>query len=182
MTDAPEAEFPRPVAVDALAAGAVQSGDASAAEREALARRFAIPAVRALRFRAEARPWGPGGWRVDGKVEAELTQTCVVTLEPVETALEEPFTRYFAPSNRLDQAAELLDPETDEDPEPLGGAIDFGEIAAEAAALAMDPYPRRPDAGFQGAVQGPPGVRAMTDEDARPFARLAALRKDAGEA
>lgn len=182
MTDAPEAEFPRPVAIDALVAGETRTGEASEAERAALARRYAIPAVRGLRFRAQAQPWGPGGWRIDGVVAAELTQTCVLTLDPVDTALEERFTRYFAPAKRMDQTVGLLDPETDEDPEPLGAAIDFGEIAAEAAALAMDPYPRRPDAGFQGVVQGPPGVAPMTDEDARPFARLAALRKEAGEA
>lgn len=171
-------EFSRPAAVDALGEGRDFSAEADAAEREALAARYQVPAVRALRYRAEVRPWGPGGWRVGGEVEAELTQICVVTLEPVDTVLREPFERFFAPARRLDEAAELLDAELDEALEPLPETIDLGEIAAEAAALAIDPYPRKPDAAFAGAAKGPPGVAAMTDEDARPFARLAALKGD----
>jgi uncharacterized metal-binding protein YceD (DUF177 family) len=180
-TRAPRPEFSRPAPVGTLAAGAPVAGEADAAELAALARRFQIPAVRSLRFSAEARPWGPGGWRIAGRVSAELTQTCVVTLEPVETRFDEGFERFFAPAERLDAAEELVDPEAEEAPEPLGETIDFGEIAAEAAALAIDPYPRRPDAAFDGVIKGPPGVAPMTDEDARPFARLAAL-KDRDEA
>jgi uncharacterized metal-binding protein YceD (DUF177 family) len=175
-TRAPRPEFSRPAPVGTLGAGAEIVGEADAAERAALARRYDVPAVRSLRFTAAARPWGPGGWRIVGRVSAELTQTCVVTLEPVDTRFEESFERFLAPAERLEAAEELLDPEADEAPEPLGESIDFGEIAAEAAALAIDPYPRRPDAAFDGAIKGPPGVAPMTDEDARPFARLAALK------
>lgn len=174
-------EFSRPVTAAALADAALTdrtfSGAAEPAERAALAARYGVPAVLALSFRAHARPWGPGGLRVSGAVEATLRQTCVVTLEPVDTAVAEPFERFLAPPAKLAEAARLLDPELDEAPEPLGAAVDLGEIAAETAALAIDPYPRRPGAAFVGAVLGPPGTAAMTDEDARPFARLAALRR-----
>lgn len=175
---APQPEFSRPVTVDALGDGGAFAAEAAPPERAALAARYQVPGVRALRYRAEVRPWGPGGWRVSGEVEAELTQICVVTLEPIDTKLREPFERFLAPARRLDEAAELLDAEMDEALEPLTEAIDLGEIAAEAAALAIDPYPRKPDAAFEGAVKGPPGVAPMTDEDARPFARLAALKDE----
>lgn len=177
----PKPEFSRPVAVDALrdGGGCATSGEADAAECAALAVRFATPAVRSLAFDAEARPWGPGGWRVTGRVRAGLTQTCVVTLEPVDTDLDEPFERFFAPARRLEEARALLPEDAEEEPEALGPAIDFGEIAAEAAALGIDPYPRRADAAFDGRLHGPPGSAPMTDEDARPFARLSMLKNAA---
>ena len=177
MSSHPAPEFSRPVALSRLPDGAPLTGEATAAECAALAARYRVPAVRALRYAAQATPWGPGGWRVAGVVEAALTQTCVVTLEPVDTAISEPFERFFAPAARLEAASALLGPDPDEEVAALGEAIDVGEIAAEAAALAMDPYPRKPDAAFGGIVTGPPGVAPLTDEAARPFARLATLKR-----
>lgn len=169
-------EFSRSVAVARLDSGAPLQGVADAAECAALAARYAVPAVRALSYAAQAAPWGPGGWRIHGAVTAALTQVCVVTLEPVETSFTEPFERFFAPPARLDAAADLLDPDGEETVEPLGETLDLGEIAAEAAALAIDPYPRKPEAAFDGALTGPPGVAPLTDEAARPFAGLATLK------
>lgn len=169
-------EFSRPIAVEALAAGAVFSDAAAPEECAALARRFGVDGVRALSFRIEASPWGPGGLRLRGLAEARLAQVCVVTLEPLETAVSEPVDRFLAPAGRLEAAQALLDPDLDEAPEPLGGSVDLGEIAAEAVALAIDPYPRAPGAAFEGARSAPPGVAPLTDEQTRPFAVLAALK------
>ncbi len=169
-------EFSHPVPVASLEAGDAVSDAADAATLVALARRFDVPAVRALSFTARAAPWGPGGWRVSGVVDAAFTQTCVVTLEPVDTALTESFERFFAPPARMAEAEALFHADAEEAPEPLAEAIDFGEIAAETAALALDPYPRKAGVDFGGALTAPPGVAPMTDEDARPFAGLAALR------
>jgi hypothetical protein len=182
MTTSPTApEFTRPVPVEDLphVAGSPLTGEATEVERAALAARFRVPAVRSLRYAATVAPWGPGGWRVQGVAEAGLTQTCVVTLEPVDTAVREPFDRRFVPGRRLAEAA-TLDPDADEAPEPLGAAVDPAEIAAEAVALGIDPYPRAPEARFDGAAGAPPGAEPLTDEAARPFARLAALRGSKG--
>jgi uncharacterized metal-binding protein YceD (DUF177 family) len=171
-------EFSRRVTAEALreGAGAEIATEAAPAERDALRDRFGVPEVRAFAVTATVGAWGPGGWRVSGRVEARLVQTCVVTLEPVETALAEPFERFFAPPARLEEAAALLDEDARDELEPLGAAIDLGEIAAEAAALAIDPYPRAPGAVFDGAASAPPGAAPLTPEALRPFARLAALR------
>ncbi len=178
MDNTPKPEFSRPVAVAALerAPARLEPIVADENERMALARRFDVPAVRALSARAEIAPWGPGGWRVWGIADAGFTQTCVVTLEPVDTAISEPFVRFFAPAARMAEAAELLGPHSGDALDALPESIDIGEIASETAALAIDPYPRRPQASFDGLVQGPPGVEPLTDEALRPFARLAALR------
>jgi hypothetical protein len=46
--------------------------------------------------------------------------------------------------------------------------LDLGEAAAEQLALALDPYPRKPDARLLGAAEDPPGF---------PFAALAPLAR-----
>ena len=56
-------------------------------ERAALARFLGIPAVSELAFAGRILPWGPAGWRGEGRLEGRVTQSCVVTLEPVEEAL-----------------------------------------------------------------------------------------------
>lgn len=179
---APEPEFSRPIAADDLtaASAAPLRGAATSEECAALARRFNVPGVRWLRYEATLSPWGPGGWRIRGQAEAGLTQTCVVTLDPVETEVREPFERRYVPARRLAEAAGL-DPDADEAPEPLGGGVDPGEIAAETVALGIDPYPRAPEARFDGVMGAPPGAEPLDDTAARPFARLAALRRDRDE-
>jgi hypothetical protein len=182
MSRAPEPEFSRPIAAEDLpaASDAPVRGAATPEECAALALRFNVPAVRWVRFEASVSPWGPGGWRVKGRAEAGLTQTCVVTLDPVDTEVSEPFERRYVPARRLAEATGL-DPDADEAPEPLGGGVDPGEIAAEAVALGIDPYPRAAEARFDGVTGAPPGVEPLDDTAARPFARLAALRRRDGE-
>ena len=51
----------------------------------------------------------------------------------------------------------------------MNGIIDLGRLATDALFLAIDPYPRRPDAVFE-----PPVVAA--DPEDHPFAALKALQ------
>lgn len=182
MDITPTPEFSRPVAVatrervPARLPGVTAGED----ERMALARRFGVPAVRRLTARAELAPWGPDGWRVWGVAEAGLVQTCVVTLEPVDTEVAERFERFLAPAARMAEAAALVGSGAEDALDALSASIDVGEIAAETVALAIDPYPRRAEVSFEGCVQGPPGAEPLTDEAVRPFARLAALRARRG--
>ena len=60
--------------------------------------------------------------------------------------------------------------------EPLPSEIDLISIAYETIALALPAYPRSADAALDVSTFGPPGVAPLTDEAARPFAGLAALR------
>ena len=62
------------------------------------------------------------------------------------------------------------DGETPDPPEPIeNGIIDLGRLATDALYLAIDPYPRKPDAVFE------PLVEAADPED-HPFAALKALK------
>jgi hypothetical protein len=98
----------------------------------------------------------------------------VVTLEPMTTELREPVDLAFVPpraDQRTDDAEEELDPGAADEPEPLvDGVADLAVVATEFLLLAIDPYPRKPDAVFE-----PP--KAEEDPGAHPFAALAALKK-----
>jgi uncharacterized metal-binding protein YceD (DUF177 family) len=172
-------EFMRIVAIERVPAGGQELAiEAGPGERGELCRRFDILALHLLRASARVNPEHHGRRvRVEGSLEAELEQACVVTLEPVPARLEVPFERLFG---EPDDAGELNQP-VDElvldatalELEPLeGGVLDLGEIVAEELALALDPYPRAPGADAELATV----QRELRIEG--PFAALAALRRN----
>ena len=114
---------------------------------------------------------GRDGLRVTGEVSATVGQVCVVTLEPVDNEVDEDIDLAFAPG-----ATAPLRPggaESEEGPEPLiNGMVDLGAIATEFLLLALDPYPRKPNAVFEAPVEAHDG--------GHPFAALAALKKAQG--
>jgi len=85
---------------------------------------------------------------VEGRLEAEVTQLCVVTLEPVTSRVEASLLRLFAPGPAPTVEEIVIDP-LREEIEPLeGDRLDLGEVVAEELALALDPYPRAPGAAL----------------------------------
>ncbi len=120
-----------------------------------------------------------GRFQVTGNVRARIGQTCVVTLDPIESDIDEPIDLVFAPPEQIPVLADLVDDaaETDEEvpdpPEPIeNGMIDLGRLATDVLFLAIDPYPRKPDAVFE------PVITAADPQD-HPFAALKALKIDA---
>ena len=114
------------------------------------------------------------GLRVAGQVSATVGQTCVVTLEPIENAIEESIDLIFLPDAARDPVEDTdgsgIEVPTEDAPEPLvGGIVDLGAIAIEFLMLGIDSYPRKPDAVFE-----PPPADAAAQS---PFAALAALQK-----
>ena len=111
-----------------------------------------------------------GGVHVAGQVSAHLGQTCIVTLEPIESDLTESIDVVFAPAAQAPAKDLKLD---DEPPELLvDDKIDLGAIATEFLLLGIDPYPRKAGAEFA-------PIKA-DDAGARPFAALEALKKRLG--
>ncbi|MEI9805175.1 MAG: DUF177 domain-containing protein [Pseudolabrys sp.] len=116
--------------------------------------------------------------RVTGHVRAHVTQDCVVTLDPLESDVEEAVDLQFAPAAG---DAPQLETEfshdasggSEEPPEPLrDGAIDLGAITIEFLVLGINPYPRKPGAEFAPVKIG--------EDAAHPFAALEALKKPPG--
>lgn len=116
---------------------------ASAAECEALARRFDIPAIRSLTCHFELHHEPGQAVRAAGHLQALVTRICVATLEPFDSRVDEDFRLRFVPETMLSEA---IDPEADDEIPFVGDTIDLGEAAAQQLALALDPYPRRPGA------------------------------------
>jgi uncharacterized metal-binding protein YceD (DUF177 family) len=166
--------FSRVMRVDALPQdGQTVTIEATPAEREALASIFELPAIAALTATLRIEPWGRGGARVTGAVHGELTQICVVSLEPFPATVDDAVDVQFAPQagaeSRPPAARETLSLAADDEPDPLiDGRIDLGALVVEFFALGLDPYPRKPGASFD----PPHDVR----EENSP---LAALRRGA---
>lgn len=154
--------------------------EADAAQRAALAEAHGLAAVERFDAALTVAPWRGDGVRVSGRVEARIVQRCVVTLEPVVSALSEEVSALFVPprsrlARRERDAGEMvLDPEGDDPPEPLqGDRLDVGAVAEEFFALAIDPYPRK-----QGAALDAATTEAEGAETGGPLsAGLAKLRR-----
>lgn len=167
------AEFSRPVDPMRLSGGG-RSYDISATveERAALAQRFELSALDRLDARVRIVPLAGGFYRLTAELDAELTQACVLSLEPVPNRLQESFSLLYGPVDSgnevvLDAGAETVEPFE-------GGTIDIGEAVAQQLSLALDPFPR-------GAAVESPGATVFTgtpdpDNDS-PFAVLSQLRK-----
>ena len=175
----PAPEFSRPVRITDLGGeGTTVSQKADSTERAALARRFGVAAVGRMSYEAQIRPSGDG-WRVTGLARARVTQPCVVTLEEIAQEIEEPFARTFLPGVEPAGIGDIAPDEAEDPPEPLGTRLDPAEMASEAVALAIDPYPRAPGASFQGVGEARPEPDEEEEAGAtrRPFSALAALRE-----
>ena len=146
------------------------------AARAALAEVLGIPGIRKLRFAGTLRPEGRRDWVLEGELGATVVQSCVVTLEPVTTRIDEPvLRRYVSEMPEFPEGAEVEMPE-DDTIEPLPEIIDLAAVMVEALTLALPSFPRAPGAELGEAVFAAPGEVPMTDAEARPFAALASLR------
>ncbi len=124
--------------------------EADEAQREALAAQHELQAVSDFRFTLRIMPWKRDGAQVSGTVTADIVQTCVVSLEPVDARVEAEVSAVFVPEgSRLAavptaDGAMMLDAEGEDAPETFSGnRIDVGALAEEFFELAIDPYPRR---------------------------------------
>lgn len=151
--------------------------------RAAMAAALGVPEVRKLRLEGRLVPQGRRDWRLEATLGATVIQTCGVTLAPVTTRIDEDLVRsYLAHLPDTAPAAGEVEMPEDTDAEPLPEVIDLAQIALEALALALPPFPRATGVDPADMVYTEPGQSPMTDDEARPFAGLAALRgKLAGE-
>jgi hypothetical protein len=153
--------------------------EADRAAREAMAEVAGLREILSARASLDVTPERGGRVHVTGHVRARIGQTCVVTLDPIENEIDEPIDLIFAPPEQIPDLSDLVDEaaesetEIPDPPEPIiNGVIDLGRLATDALFLAVDPYPRRPDAVFDPPVE-------TADPMDHPFAALKALRLDA---
>jgi hypothetical protein len=153
--------------------------EADQATRAAMAALAGLREILSASASLDVTPKSNGRFEVAGRVRARIGQTCVVTLDPIENDIDEPVDLIFAPPEQIPQLATFVDEATESEgeipdpPEPIeNGVIDLGRLATDILFLAIDPYPRKPDAVFE-----PPTV--ADDPEDHPFAALKALQGSA---
>ena len=149
---------------------------ADQATRLAVADVSGLREVLSVQASFDVTPKSGGRFHVAGHVRARIGQTCVVTLEEIESDIDEPIDQIFAPPDQIPEMAALADEaeasdeDTPDPPEPIeNGIIDLGRLATDALYLGVDPYPRKPDVVFEPLVEAP-------DPEDHPFAALKALQ------
>lgn len=148
----------------------------TADERRAIADALGIVGVKKLRFIGALATQGRRDWTLRADLGATVVQDCVVTLDPVTTRIDEPITRSYVAEIAEIEASEVEMPE-DDTVEALPETLDLAQVMIEALTLALPLYPRADGADLSHAVFTEPGLAPMTDDDAKPFAGLGALRE-----
>lgn len=150
-------------------------------ERENICGAFGLSSLDNLQASILLKPWRKGGVEATGNIMANLSQPCVVTLEPVVQIIDEEVSAVFLPEGsplakpKIDKDGEMvIDPEGADLPETFAGTIiNVSDIIVEYLTLAIEPHPRAPGAEL-------PETDADNDEDDErppsPFAVLAQLK------
>ena len=169
-------EFARPQRVDTIGDDArTIEIDADAQERAALAKRFDLIGIEKLTGKFTIRR-DAAGIVAEGRVAAAVTQACSITGDPLPATVDEPVAlRFVAEEDAGQDEVELGDSDIDVIPYD-GGTIDLGEVAAETMALALDPFPRGPNAEVMLKEAG-----VLSEEQAGPFGVLAGLKDRLGK-
>lgn len=167
MTERPWSEIVR---LNEIGRGLSRRLEANEATRTRIARFLQLDGLGRLVADVTVAP-APIGWRLSGRFEALPIQTCGVTLEPFENPTDGDFAidlvgpEHAPAENGPDEELSLDSadpPDVVEDEK-----IDLAGYVVEQLSLALDPFPRKPDAEF---------VKPDEGADVSPFAKLAALK------
>jgi hypothetical protein len=167
-----------PVAVEQVPETGVERHiTANASELAAMAKVAGLRFVDNAKASMTLMPGRAGTFHIDGRVTARIGQTCVVSLEDMDTNLDEVIDIDFAPPSQIPTMASTIDDQAEDGedipdpPEPIiDGIIDIGRVATDALFLAIDPYPRKPDAVLELPIEEP-------DPEEHPFAALKVLKE-----
>ncbi len=141
-----------------------------------LAKRFGLPKISSLKadYRLEAQK---NRIVFSGLLQSDLMQTCAISGQGFQTSIKENFEIIFVKKHdHVVEDAELELASEDCDVMVYEGAqIDIGEAVAQSLYLALDPYPRGPNAEQVAREEG-----LKSEEEAGPFGALSALRDKLG--
>jgi uncharacterized metal-binding protein YceD (DUF177 family) len=164
-------EFSRMERIDTFGAGErVVDIVANAAERAALAERFGLLSLDALKASFKVRMEATG-IVARGTVSASVVQACSVTDEPIPAEIVEQVALRFVEEAAVDSEEIELSEDALDTMFYAGSAIDLGEAAAETVALALDPFPRGPNAAAALAAAG-----VIGEDEVKPLGALAGLK------
>ena len=143
-------EFSRTIQVSEIGRDGLKiSVSADKDERDLLARRFCVSEIKKLDadIYLVRRASRDESVYVDVHFFADLVQNCVVSLRPIEKNITNRFSVVFASEADGVPGSESFTIEDSDPPEVFSeGQLEIGGLVAEYLALALDPYPRHPDA------------------------------------
>jgi uncharacterized metal-binding protein YceD (DUF177 family) len=142
---------------------------ADAAERSGLMARFDLAALDSLEAEISLKPEA-AGVVATGRFNASLAQYCIASNDPVPALLNEPIHIRFIPEPVVGGEIELEAGDCDTMFHD-GQTIDLGEAVAQSLGLALDPYPRSPEAQK---ILKAAGVKA--EDEIAPLGALASLK------
>jgi hypothetical protein len=180
--------FSRAVSVDEVASheGRIEATPSECAEIAAICQ---IEHLSDFSFTYRLQPLSQGRFLLTGNISANVTQACIITLEPVDERIEEIISVELLPEDQIaeNEGAEISvdNPNTapfgddmstadlPDLPEPIiNGRFDLGLFAADVLSSALNPYPRKEGAAFSWTDP------TDTPEKSGPFATLTKLRND----
>lgn len=145
---------------------------ANEGQRQALAKRFNLPSIESITadYRLEAKEHEI---RFTGNIRSDLNQACAISGQPFPVHVAEEFDIVFVEKTNIAPSEEEIElaPEDCDVIEYGNAQIDLGEAIAQTLYLALDPYPRGPDADKIAERKG-----LKSEEEAGPFGALAALK------
>jgi uncharacterized metal-binding protein YceD (DUF177 family) len=161
---------------DVPQSGLSREREAAPDELARIARTLDLLACTGLKTAYTIVPTTDGRYRLSGRLHADISQACVVTLEPVETAVDEEYDVTFWPEQDMPPPSRgEVDLDEEAEPEPImAGQIDAGRVVFECLAASIDPFPRKPEATLDQRSSRPSETAAGKPES--PFAVLANLK------
>ncbi|MDE1937575.1 MAG: hypothetical protein KGI68_01020 [Alphaproteobacteria bacterium] len=138
-----------------------------------LARWANVDAVRAFTADVELRRVSQNRFAFEAELNADILQSCIVTLEPLETHITRHIARelHYVPRPHADDGELTLAAGDDEVPEEISSLdYDLAGPVLEEFVLAIDLYPRKEGVAFE-----PPKEQAETPQS--PFAVLKSLKQ-----
>ena len=156
--------------------GLSREREAAPDELARIARALDLIACASLRTAYTIMPTVGGRFRLSGRLRAEISQACVVTLEPVDSTDRRGLRRdVLAGGGHARAARRRGRPGRGADPEPIvAGQIDVGRVVFECLAAGIDPVPEKARRNARPALVAAADGGAGKPES--PFAVLANLK------
>jgi hypothetical protein len=147
-----------PLKVTEIDDGTAAKIEATRSEMARIADLLDLVALGGLELNYRLRRGGGGQLHLAGRLKANVTQTCVVSLDPVETNFDVPIEVEFWPFDLIEelerQPEDLGSTDLFDRPEAItDGTVDLGSIVYETLATSLDPYPKREGASFEWSQQ-----------------------------
>lgn len=149
----------------------------SGEEKAALCAFYGLQAIGEFEARLMLERKTASEFRLSGRLNADVLQSCVVSFEPVKTLIDEDIALTLVPESEFERYREGKDEEgslilelDEEVPDTYRrDAIDLGRLVLEYFSLGLQPYPRAQDAHFERDMSG-------DEKPESPFAGLIVLK------